>query len=86
MRVELVIYAGFIVLLLLSVRALHHPDLDVQMVLLCRSLIDAATVHSASVPLPCGVEEGVVSYGDAEIEITSTSHGVVVRGEHCPAP
>ncbi|NPA86992.1 MAG: hypothetical protein GXO00_03205 [Candidatus Diapherotrites archaeon] len=86
MKVELVILAALTLFLLSLIASLPVPSTDRLILTSCSVLVDLSSIHGASVELPCSLEEGKLVYGEESVTISSTSYGVVVKGEHWPAP
>ena len=86
MRLELVIYLALVLGLVLMVRQLRVPSLDHQVLYSCQDLIAYSRSTGIPLVLPCSLEEGRIYYGNAYETLPSTSHGVVVKGEHWTSP
>lgn len=86
MRLELVIYVALVLSLLLMIKGLPTPSIDSQILLECNELITASSIHGSTIPIPCNIGAGSITYGSSSLDVNSTSYGVVVRNEHRAAP
>ena len=86
MKIELIIYVALILSLLLMIKELPTPNIDRQILLECNELITASSVHGSTIPIPCRIGAGSVTYGGSSLDINSTSYGVVVKNEHRASP
>ena len=86
MRVELLIYVALVLSLLLMIRELPAPSIDRQILLECNELITSSSVHGSTIPIPCNIGAGSITYGGSFLDVNSTSYGVVVKNEHRASP
>ncbi len=86
MRIELLIYVALILSLLALIAGMHTPTMSYQILYSCNDLIAASSVHSAGTTIPCHLDNNKIVYRGSSLPLSSTSYGVVVKGEHWTAP